>query len=96
MTGDTDRRETRGRHRVDDPLNFDDIIQFEWNDFLDGIMQTGDDDLLVIDDQTREVIDYLGHAPLEDIMRFEWNDFLDGRKADTDEGVERPVRRRGQ
>jgi len=46
MTGDTDRRETRGRHRVDDPLNFDDIIQFEWIDLpddtqSDDIMQFG-------------------------------------------------------
>ncbi|HRT12904.1 MAG TPA: hypothetical protein P5131_07060 [Methanoculleus sp.] len=68
---------------------WDDIVQFEWNDLLED---TPIDDLLVIDDQTREVLDYLGHAPLEDIMRFEWNDFLDGRKADTDEEVERPVR----
>jgi len=81
--GDTNRR---GRRRWS---GWDDIVQFEWNDLLED---TPIDDLLVIDDQTREVLDYLGHAPLEDIMRFEWNDFLDGRKADTDEEVERPVR----
>jgi len=85
MTDHTDRRGRRGRS------GWDDIVQFEWNDFLED---TPIDDLLVIDDRTKEVIDYLGHAPLEDIMRFEWIDFLDDRKAaaDTDEEEERPVR----
>jgi len=30
----------------------------------------------------------------DDTMRFEWFDLPDGRKADTDEGGERPARRR--
>jgi len=62
----------------------------------DDIMQTGDDDLLVIDDQTKALLDYLGHAPLEDIMEFELNDFLEDPQAAVvaDEEVERPVRGR--
>ncbi|HRD26039.1 MAG TPA: hypothetical protein PLA39_07165 [Methanoculleus sp.] len=90
MTDHTDRRGRRRRS------GWDDIVQFEWIDFPDDIMQTGDDDLLTIDDQTRKVLDYLGHAPLEDIMRFEWIDFLEDPQAAAviaDEEVERPVRR---
>lgn len=85
--GDTDRRERRRWS------GWDDIVQFEWNDSLEA---TPIDDLLVIDDRTKEVLDCLKHATVEDIMRFEWNDFLDGAQAAViaDEEVERPVRRR--
>lgn len=87
MTDDTGRGRPRGR------TGGNDIVQFEWNDLLED---TPINDLLVIDDRTKEVLDCLKHATVEDIMRFEWNDFLDGAQAAViaDEEVERPVRRR--